>query len=104
MTALHLPVAHTEDDLALAGALAQVLGSAELYVAWSTDGGAARPLVDAMLELERAAPDRLRRPRCRAPARRWSSGCSNAGVARQPTPPGALERIHSRSSVSPTRA
>ena len=52
MTALHLPVAHTEDDLALAGALAEVLGSAELYVAWSTDGGAARPVVDAILELE----------------------------------------------------
>lgn len=52
MTALHLPVAHTEDDLALAGALAQVLRSSELYVAWSTDGGAARPVVDAILEVE----------------------------------------------------
>ena len=63
MTALHLPVAHTEDDLALAGALAQLLRSEELYVAWSTDGGAARPVVDAMLELERAEPQvTLRRP------------------------------------------
>ena len=52
MTALHLPVAHTDDDLALAGALAQLLQSSELYVAWSTDGGAARPVVDALLELE----------------------------------------------------
>ena len=52
MTALHLPVAHTEDDLALAGALAHVLKSGELYVAWSTDGGAACPLVDAVLELD----------------------------------------------------
>jgi hypothetical protein len=49
-TALHLPVAHTEDDLALAGALAHVLRSEELYVAWSTDGGAARPIVEAILE------------------------------------------------------
>ena len=56
MTALHLPVAHTQDDLALAGALAQVLRSSELYVAWSTDGGAARPVVDAMLEMESDAP------------------------------------------------
>lgn len=52
MTALHLPHAHTEDDLALAGALAHLLHSDDLYVAWSTDGGAARPCVDAMLELE----------------------------------------------------
>ncbi len=52
MTALHLPVAHTEDDLALAGALAHLLRSKELYVAWSTDGGTARPVVDAILEFE----------------------------------------------------
>ena len=50
MTSLHLPVAHTEDDLALAGALAQMLRSSELYVAWSTDGGAAKPVVDAHME------------------------------------------------------
>ncbi len=62
MTALHLPVAHTEDDLVLAGALAHALGSAELYVAWSTDGGAARPLVDAVLEFEAAAPTVELRP------------------------------------------
>jgi len=55
MTALHLPVAHTDDDLALAGALAQLLGSEELFVAWSTDGGAAKPVVDAHLEIEDAA-------------------------------------------------
>ena len=61
MTALHLPHAHTEDDLALAGALAHLLRSDELYVAWSTDGGAARPCVDAMLELERP----VRRPAAR---------------------------------------
>jgi hypothetical protein len=63
MTALHLPVAHTEDDLALAGALAHLLRSEELYVAWSTDGGAARPVVDAMLELRPTPPAiPLRRP------------------------------------------
>ena len=64
MTALHLPVAHTEDGLALAGALAHMLGSAELYVAWSTDGGTARPLVDAVLEFNAPPPPAvpLRRP------------------------------------------
>lgn len=49
MASLHLPVAHTEDDLAIAGALAQLLNSEELYVAWSTDGGAARPVIPAKL-------------------------------------------------------
>jgi hypothetical protein len=62
MTALHLPVAHTEDDLALAGALAHLLRSEELYVAWSTDGGAARPVVDAMLDLNPTPRIPLRRP------------------------------------------
>jgi hypothetical protein len=62
MTALHLPVAHTEDDLALAGALAHVLRSEELYVAWSTDGGAARPVLEAMLEVQHRPAVQLRRP------------------------------------------
>jgi hypothetical protein len=62
MTALHLPVAHTEDDLALAGALAHLLRSEELYVAWSTDGGAARPVVDAMLDIQPRPQIQLRRP------------------------------------------
>ena len=62
MTALHLPVAHTEDDLALAGALAHVLRSEELYVAWSTDGGAARPVLEAVLEVQRRPAIPLRRP------------------------------------------
>ena len=63
MTALHLPVAHTEDDLALAGALAHLLRSEELYIAWSTDGGPARPVVDAVLELRSPEPQvTARRP------------------------------------------
>jgi hypothetical protein len=62
MTALHLPVAHTEDDLALAGALAHLLRSEELYVAWSTDGGAARPVLEALLEVEAHPAVPLRRP------------------------------------------
>ena len=67
MTSLHLPVAHTPDDIAMAGALAQLLRSEELYVAWSTDGGAAKPVVDALLTFEEdatpdPAPVRLRPP------------------------------------------
>ncbi len=64
MTCLHLPVAHTDDDIVIAGALAQLLRSQELYVAWSTDGGPAKPVVDALLEFEddTPAPARLRPP------------------------------------------
>jgi hypothetical protein len=64
VTSVHLPVAHTEDDIQLAGALAQVLHSAELYVAWSTDGGAARPVIDAHLQFHPVFPTaaRLQRP------------------------------------------
>jgi hypothetical protein len=56
VTSVHLPVAHTQDDIQLAGALAQLLRSSELYVAWSTDGGAARPVIDAHLHFNPAVP------------------------------------------------
>jgi hypothetical protein len=56
MPHLHLPVQHTDDDLALAGALASVLRSSELYVAWSTDGGPAAPVIPAALQEPRQQP------------------------------------------------
>ena len=49
MAHLHLPAQHSDDDLAIAGALAQVLRSDELYVAWSTEAGAGEPIVPALL-------------------------------------------------------
>jgi hypothetical protein len=49
MAHLHLPAQHSDDDLAIAGALAQVLRSAELYVAWSCETGAGEPVVPARL-------------------------------------------------------
>jgi hypothetical protein len=49
MAHLHLPVQHTDDDLALAGALAQMLKSDELYVTWSSETGQAEPVVPAVL-------------------------------------------------------
>ena len=60
MTALHLPVDHTDHDLELAGAIARSLRSRELFVAWSTDGGTASPVIDAVLRGEPRIP--LRRP------------------------------------------
>jgi hypothetical protein len=52
MAYLHLPVEHTEDDLAIAGALASLLESDELYVAWSVTAGASRPVIPAALHHE----------------------------------------------------
>ena len=63
MAHLHLPVQHTDDDLAIAGALAQVLRSEELYVAWTSDGGAAEPVVPAQVHMPQPLADTApRRP------------------------------------------
>ena len=40
MPHLHLPIDHTEADLVLAANLAEVVGSEDLYVAWSHEAGA----------------------------------------------------------------
>jgi hypothetical protein len=61
MPHVHLPAQHTDDDLALAGALATMLSSEELYVAWSTESGPAAPVVPAALR--DAAPVRQARRR-----------------------------------------
>ena len=54
MAQLYLPVAHTEADLVLAGQLAELIDSAELYVAWTPEHGRAIPEVVA--ELRAAVP------------------------------------------------
>jgi hypothetical protein len=62
MAYLHLPVEHTEDDLALAGALASLLESEELYVAWSVSGGSSRPVIPAALRRQLPQPCEPGRP------------------------------------------
>jgi hypothetical protein len=54
MAQLYLPLAHTEADLVLAGQIAEVIDSAELYVTWTPKEGAAVPEVVA--ELRTVAP------------------------------------------------
>jgi len=50
MPHLHLPVDHTEADLVLAANLAEIVGSDDLYVAWSHETGAgAVPEVEAVV-------------------------------------------------------
>ena len=40
MPHLHLPLDHTDADLVLAANLAEIVGSEDLYVAWSHESGA----------------------------------------------------------------
>jgi hypothetical protein len=50
MAHLHLPAKHSDDDLAIAGALAHLLRSEELYVAWSSETGHAEaPVIPARI-------------------------------------------------------
>ena len=49
MAQLYLPRAHTEADLVLAGQIAELIDSAELYVAWTAGEGHAVPEVAAEL-------------------------------------------------------
>ncbi len=49
MPQLYLPADHTEADLVLAGQIAELVASAELYVAWTPERGQAAPAIPAML-------------------------------------------------------
>jgi len=60
MPHVHLPAKHTDADLALAGALATMLRSEELYVAWSVEDGRAEPVVPASISDESVVPARRR--------------------------------------------
>ena len=54
MPHLHLPIDHTNADLVLAANVAELVGSADLYVAWSHDRGpGAVPQVEAVVREER---------------------------------------------------
>jgi hypothetical protein len=54
MPHLHLPLDHTDADIVLAANLAEIVGSEDLYVAWSHESGAgAIPEVEAVLVQER---------------------------------------------------
>jgi hypothetical protein len=56
MPHLHLPAEHSDADLVLATTLAEVVGSEDLYVAWTHDaGGGAIPEIDALVRERRAA-------------------------------------------------
>jgi hypothetical protein len=58
MPHLHLPADHTEADLVLAANLAEIVGSEDLYVAWSHEAGpGAVPEVQAVVcEQRRSTP------------------------------------------------
>jgi hypothetical protein len=57
MPHLHLPLDHTKADLDLAADVADVVGSADLYVAWSHAHGAGEiPEVEAVVRQPEPAP------------------------------------------------
>jgi hypothetical protein len=72
MPHVHLPAHHRDEDLALAGALATLFESDELYVAWSLKGGPGEPIVAARLH-EPEPPALELRP---APSRPWAAAWS----------------------------
>jgi hypothetical protein len=49
MAHLILPVEHSESDLVLAGQIAELIDSAELYVAWTPEHGLCAPSISAEL-------------------------------------------------------
>jgi hypothetical protein len=49
MPSLYLPADHTDADLILATQLAEIVGSDELFVAWSEEAGPGAPEVEAVL-------------------------------------------------------
>jgi hypothetical protein len=49
MAHLFLPIEHSEADLVLAGQIAELIDSAELYVAWTPANGLCAPSVEAEL-------------------------------------------------------
>ena len=54
MPHLHLPTDHSDADLVLAANVAELVGSADLYVTWSHETGAgAVPEVEAVVREER---------------------------------------------------
>jgi hypothetical protein len=54
MPHLHLPIDHTDADLVLAANLADLVGSEDLYVAWSFESGpGAIPEVEAIMVEQR---------------------------------------------------
>jgi predicted naringenin-chalcone synthase len=52
MPHLHLPTDHTDADLVLAANLADIVGSEDLYVAWSQETGAGVPEIEAYVSEE----------------------------------------------------
>ena len=69
MPHLHLPIDHTDADLVLAANLAEIVGSEDLYVAWTHEAGAgAVPEVEAEVREERQGARSARSSPPSAPA------------------------------------
>ena len=99
MPHLYLPAEHTDADLVLAGQVAELIDSAELYVTWTPTAGHAAPAVPAVMREpsprgRAARPARARRrrrlPRTRrrrAPRARTPAPAPRGRAAPAPRPP-----------------
>jgi hypothetical protein len=96
MPHLHLPSEHSDADLVLAANVAELVGSDDLYVAWTHETGAgAIPEVDAVLVERRANPLAELFAALRAGARTLWHGLIEGGAAsgaRVPPPPAVHRR------------
>ena len=105
MPHLHLPAEHSDADLVLATTLADVVGSEELYVAWTHEtGGGAIPEIEALVRERRPAGNPLGElfAALRAGARALWRGIVEGSTAspRTPIPPTVHGRPHAAGEPS----
>jgi hypothetical protein len=92
MPHLHLPIDHTDADLVLAANVADVVGSADLYVSWSHESGpGAVPEVEAVVREERPAKPfaAVLRSIAAGIAALWHSLVGGSGANDEPPAPAA---------------
>jgi hypothetical protein len=103
MPHLHLPAEHSDADLVLAANLAEIVGSDDLYVAWTHEAGAgAIPEVEAVLRAQRGNPLAELLAALRTGARTLWHGLVEGGAAsaRVPPPPAVHRRPRAAGETS----
>jgi hypothetical protein len=99
MPYLHLPAEHSDADLVLATSVAAVVGSDDLYVAWThAAGSGAVPEIEAMVRERRPNPLAELFAAVRAGARTLWRGLVEGSPAAERTPIPAT--VHGRSQAA----
>ena len=95
MPHLHLPIDHTDADLVLAANLAEIVGSEDLYVAWTHESGpGAIPEVEAVMREHGCRCRILRRASAPASSAFWRAllGKPSPAAVREDSPPPPVAR------------